>query len=365
MWDKIIGWLEVRIGISDLVKARLDSCRVPKNVSVLQTLGCVTLAAFAIQVLTGFCLLLYYAPNAEQAFASVQFIMQDVPYGWLFRMMHMAGSTLLLLLVTIHMLSTFAMGSYKKPREMNWTAGAILFLVTVVFAFSGHLLPWSQLNYWQTTIVTAIPTAFPFIGEFITQVWRSGEQMSGLTLNKFFALHVSLLPAVFLVFLALHLLLIRRTGLSTPPFGFGNAPAVEGPLTQYKKEMHPDGYPVYPYFALRVAFMIMVYCSVLFLLITFLPGLFLPEGSLLAANPLKTPAHIRPEWYLLAPYELLKLVPNKFFALSVQLIMGILFVFWPFFDARKEKNIFKRRLLLGMSLLVIAVWFMLTIGGTY
>ena len=366
MWEKIIGWFEVRIGLGELVKEGLDSCRVPKNVSIFQTIGCLAFAAFVIQVFTGFCLLLYYAPNSEQAFASVQSIMQDIPYGWLFRMMHVVGGTLLLITVALHMLSAFVMGSYKKPREMTWITGGLLFFAMVIFAFTGNLLPWGQLNYWQTTIVTAIPTAFPYVGEFITAVLRSGGQMSGLTLNKFFALHVSLLPFVFLALFVFHLFLVRRIGISSPP-SFGDASGDRSPRTAYRKETYPDGHPVYPYFVVRVAFMVTVYLSVLFLLITFLPGLFLPEGSVIQANPLKTPVHVRPEWYLLAPYQMLKLIPNMFFALSVQLIMGVLFVFWPFFDAKKEGNmlLIKRPLLFGLSLSVMAVWFILTIWGKY
>ncbi len=363
MWDKIIGWFEVRIGIGELVKEGLDSCRVPKNVSIFQTIGCVSLVAFIVQVFTGFCLLLYYAPNSEQAFASVQSIMQDIPYGWLVRMMHSVGSTLLLITVAMHVLSVFVMGSYKNPRELTWIVGSLLFFAAVIFAFSGNLLPWSQLSYWQTTIVTAIPTAFPYVGEFITAVLRSGEQMSGLTLNKFFALHVSLLPFVFFLLLAFHLFLVRRIGISSPPFGEESGD--KSPRTEYRQETYPDGHPVYPYFIVRAAFMAMVYLSVLFLLMTFLPGLFLPAGSLIPANPLKTPVHIRPEWYLLAPYQMLKLVPNKFFALSVQLVMGVFFIFWPFFSARKEGTLLKRPLLFGLSLSVMAIWVILTIWGRY
>lgn len=363
MWDKIIGWFEVRIGIGELVKEGLDSCRAPKNVSIFQTIGYVALAAFVIQVFTGFCLLLYYAPNTEQAFTSVQSIMQDIPYGWLFRTMHVVGGALLLVTMTMHLLSVFVMGSYKNPREMTWITGGLLFFTTVLFAFSGNLLPWSQLNYWQTTIATAIPSSFPYAGEFITEVLRSGGQMSALTLNRFFALHVSFLPFVFFLLLVFHLFLVRRIGISSPPFG--TEPGNTSPRTAYRKETYPDGHPVYPYFMVRAAFMVMVYLSVLFLLITFLPGLFLPEGSVIQANPLKTPAQVRPEWYLLAPYQMLKLIPNKFFTLSVQVIMGVLFIFWPFFDARKEGNILKRPLLFGLSLSVIAIWLVLTIWGRY
>lgn len=356
-------WIEARTGLGELVKVGLDSWRVPKNVTVSQTLGCVTLAAFLLQMFTGFCLLLYYVPDSEQAFASVQSIMRDIPYGWLFRAMHAAGGVLLLITVTLHMLSGFVMGSYRNPRELTWITGCLLFFTAVLFAFSGNLLPWSQLHYWQTVVATAIPSAVPSLGEFLTRVLRNGTQVSDLTLARFFALHVSVLPFVFFLLVALHLLLVWRTGIASPPFGDG--PAERGTRTGYWRERHPDGLPFYPEFISRAAFMVAVYCSILFLVMTFLPGLFFSGESLVPANPLKTPSHIRPEWYVLAPYQLLKIIPSTLVAVGILAVMKVLFVFWPFFDTGKQENIFRRPLLFVVTLSVIAVWLALTIWGRY
>ena len=219
MSGKIKNWLETRIGLEELIKTQLTGYMIPRNINIFYTLGFVALAAFVSQIVTGFFLLIYYIPDSEHAFRSVQDIMTRVPYGWLFRLMHAVGSNLMVAAVILHMLSVFFMGGYKKPREMTWVAGSLMLLTTLTFCLSGYLLPWSQLSYWATTIVTTIPTAFPYVGDFVTRMLRGGETVSGVTLNRFFALHVTFLPLLLISFIGLHLFLIRRIGISSPPFG--------------------------------------------------------------------------------------------------------------------------------------------------
>ena len=157
----------MRIGLDELVRSQLTEYRVPRNINLFYTLGFVALAVFVLQVVTGILLLIYYIPEPDRAFKSVQHIMTTVPYGWLFRLMHVVGSNLMVAVVILHMLSVFFMNSYKKPRELTWVTGALLFLITMAFCLSGYLLPWSQFSYWATTIVTTIPTAFPYVGDFV------------------------------------------------------------------------------------------------------------------------------------------------------------------------------------------------------
>ena len=185
-------WLEIRIGLDELIRSQLTEYRVPKNINIFYTLGMVAFAAFLFQVLTGILLLFYYIPDDKDAFKSVQFIMNQVPYGWLFRLMHVVGSNLMVAVVLLHMGSVFFLGAYKKPRELTWVVGALMFLTTLGFCLSGYLLPWSQLSYWATTVVTNIPTAFPLCGDLICKILRGSENVSGVTLNRFFALHVAL-----------------------------------------------------------------------------------------------------------------------------------------------------------------------------
>ena len=196
MWKNIKNWIEVRIGLDELVRTQLTEYLVPKNINIFYTLGFVALAGFVVQVLTGFLLLTYYVPQPDHAFRSVQNIMVNVPYGWLFRLMHVVGSNLIVIAVGCHLLSVFFMNSYKKPRELTWFAGASMLLITLTFCLSGYLLPWSQLSYWATTIVTNIPSALPYFGDIAVTCLQGGQSVSGVTLGRFFALHVVVLPCL-------------------------------------------------------------------------------------------------------------------------------------------------------------------------
>ena len=363
MSGKIRNWLEVRIGLGELIETQLTKYMLPRDINIFYTLGFVALAAFVSQVVTGFFLLIYYIPDSEHAFSSVQDIMAKVPYGWLFRLMHAVGSNLMVGVVILHMLSVFFMGSYKKPREMTWVAGSLMLLTTLTFCLSGYLLPWSQLSYWATTIVTTIPTAFPYVGDFITHMLRGGETVSGITLNRFFALHVTFLPLFLIALIGVHLFLVRRIGISSPPFG--KSPDEKKTWTSFRHESHPKGRPFYPYFVQKEMFMVCAYFALMFFIISFLPTLFLPEDANTPADPFKTPAHIKPEWYFLAPYQMLKLIPSKLLGISVQMALVAAFVLWPFFDTVEEENIMKRPVLLAFFVLSLIIAAALTVWGRY
>lgn len=363
MMNKVKQWLEVRIGIEDLIKTQLTEYRVPKNINIFYTLGFVALVGYLLQVISGIFLLIYYIPHPEYAFRSVQNIMNKVPFGWLFRQMHVVGSNLLIAAAFFHMVTVFIMGNYKRPRELTWVSGALMLLIVMIFGLSGYLLPWSQLSYWATTVVTSMPTAFPYVGDFVAQALRGGDHVSGVTIGRFFALHVAILPPIYLFLMALHIFLIRRIGISATPFGLSDEE--KRPLTEFRKKIHPDGYPLYPKFFQKYLYMVMGYCAVMFFIITFMPTLFLPEEANTPADPFKTPSQIRPEWYFLAPYQILKLIPNKFFGISIQIILLAIFLVWPFLDAQKEKNIFRRPVLRGVFFFLLALWVVLMFWGRY
>jgi len=360
MIKKMKDWLEVRIGLDELVRSQLTEYRVPKNINIFYTLGMVAFAAFFIQVFSGILLLFYYIPNDKDAFQSVQFIMNQVPYGWLFRLMHVVGSNLMVAVVILHLGSVFFLGAYKKPRELTWMVGALLLLTTLGFCLSGYLLPWSQLSFWATTVVTNIPTAFPFCGEMVCQILRGSENVSGATLNRFFALHVALLPAVFGALFFFHVFLVRRIGISAPPSGS------EEPQewSEFRHDSHPEGPPFYPYFVSKEVLMTIAYLIVMFAMISFAPALFIPADANTPADPFNTPEHIRPEWYFLPLYQMLKLIPNRFLGIALQLVLGAIFIFWPLIDTSKKRNILKRPRLLALSFAAIAVWIILTIWGS-
>ncbi len=363
MWERVKNWLEVRIGLEDLVRSQVREYRVPKNINLFYTLGFVAGAGYLIEVISGILLLVYYVPHPDHAFKSVQHIMNDVPFGWLFRQMHVMGSNLMIAAVFLHLMTVFAMGNYKRPRELTWVSGGSLLFVAIAFGFSGYLLPWTQLSYWATTVVTSIPTAVPFAGDFAARILRGGDQITAATLSRFFAFHVSVLPPLFLIFLGIHLFLIKRIGISATPFGLPDEE--KRPWTEYHKKSHADGYPYYPRFFQKDLFMVMVYLAVMFLLITLAPNLFFPPEATIPADPFRTPANVRPEWYLLAPYQMLKIIPNKFLGILIQLVLLFLFLLWPFFDTEKEKNILKRPVLRGLFVFSFLLWVILMFWGRY
>lgn len=359
MGPRIREWLEIRTGLDELIRSQLTEYRVPKNINIFYTLGMVAFSAFLFQVVTGILLLFYYIPSDKDAFQSVQFIMNQVPYGWLFRLMHVVGSNLMVAVVICHLGSVFFLGAYKKPRELTWVVGALLFLTTLGFCLSGYLLAWSQLSFWATTVVTTMPQAFPLIGNFVSEIMRGGENVSGATLNRFFAMHVAFLPLVLMLLFALHAFLVRRIGISAPP---DSKEPQEWQV--FHHESHPDGPPFYPDFVAKEVFMTFVYLIVMFAIISFVPALFIPADANIPADPLNTPAHIRPEWYFLAPYEMLKLIPNRFLGIALQVVLAIVFICWPFIDRAKERNILKRPKLLALFLATIIAWIGLTIWGS-
>jgi ubiquinol-cytochrome c reductase cytochrome b subunit len=361
MMQQIRKWLEIRIGLDELIRSQLTEYRVPKNINLVYTLGMVAFAAFMLQVVTGILLLIYYIPQEDHAFKSVQMIMNQVPYGWLFRLMHVVGSNLMVAVVLLHMTSVFFLGSYKKPRELTWVVGALLLFTTLTFCLSGYLLQWSQLSYWATTVVTNIPTAFPFCGGFICQLMRGSQNVSQETLSRFFALHVGLLPALLISLFGLHVFLVRRIGISSPPF----AGEREKEWQAFRHVDYPDGPPFYPYFVSREALMIVIYIIIMFCIIALVPALFLPKDTTIPADPLNTPEHIRPEWYFLAPYQMLKLIPNKFLGIALQLTLVVVFVLWPFIDKSKQANILKRPLLLALFLVTVVAWIGLSLWGAH
>jgi len=215
MANKVYTWIDERMGMTAIYNTVLDR-NVPK-VNWWYTLGSASLFLFVMQGVTGMFLMIYYVPSPENAYNSIQFIMNGVSYGWLIRGIHHWGASLMVLTVFAHMLRTFFFGAYKFPREITWVTGVILLLATLGMGFTGYLLPWNQRSYWATTVGTEIPGTVPLIGRFFTQVLRGGADLSAVTLTRFFAVHVWFLPLIILAMIGTHLYLVIRIGISSVP----------------------------------------------------------------------------------------------------------------------------------------------------
>ncbi|MGD2079554.1 MAG: cytochrome bc complex cytochrome b subunit [Nitrospirota bacterium] len=358
MLERIRGYLESRIGI-EAMTSRLKHYRLPKGTNVLSTLGFVVLAALVVQAVTGILLLMYYIPHPDFAFKSIQSIMNTVPFGWLFRQMHIVGSNLIVGALFIHLVYTFMRGGYKWPRELTWVTGALLMLLVLTASVTGYLLPWHQLSYWATTVATSIPSVIPVVGDSIVSFVRGGDYVSGITLGRFFAFHVAFIPTLLFVFVLIHAYLVVRIGYSCGLEG----ECEDMPLIQYQRDPHPDGISLYPDFFIRQLYMTMVYFVIVFFVITFMPSTFLPAGANEQANPFLTPPSIRPQWFFLAPYQLVKIIPSEFIGGIIHVIFMVVFLFWPFFDSKRERRLSHRPFLLGVFLASIVLWFILTIWG--
>lgn len=344
----IIKKIDERINISEIYKKHLAGYMVPANLNFWYSLGSVLIVVFSIQIVTGILLLMYYIPSVEKAFESIVFINNEVPFGWLIRRVHAVGANLFVLVLFLHMLSTLIMGSYKKPREIQWMTGCLLLALALVESLSGYLLPWSQLSYWATTIATSFPGAFPFIGDFLVYLIRGGEKINQLTLGRFFSLHVSVIPFTILFLIVLHIFAMRRTGISYPP-GTDE--------TRVKK------IPFFPHFVLEDLKVIYIFLALMFVVVFFFPQFVFPHDALVPADPLSTPEHIKPEWYFLANYQFLKLIPNEFLGIFLQIIVALIIFFLPFIDRSPERRIWKRPLFFSIVVISIAIFIFLTVWG--
>ena len=215
MAARVLRWLDDRLGLTGIYRTVLDR-KVPK-VNWAFTLGSATLFLVVLQVVTGVFLTVYYVPHPDQAYDSINYIMNDVAFGWLIRGLHHWGATLMVILVVLHMLRTFVYASYKYPREVTWVTGVLLLLVTLGMGFTGYLLPWNQRAYWATTVGTSIAGTVPFVGPIIEQALRGGTDLSTLTLTRFFSAHIWMLPAALLGLVGVHVYLVIRLGISHIP----------------------------------------------------------------------------------------------------------------------------------------------------
>lgn len=362
--QKIRTWFEVRLGIKELVEKELTGYLLPPNINFWYSMGSILLFIFAMQVVTGILLLVYYVPEADKAFGSVTAIMNTVPFGWLIRMCHAVGSNMMVLFALLHMLSVLFMGSYKRPRELNWLSGFILLNLVLAISLTGYLLPWSQLSFWATTVATNSVGTIPYVGEFLVEFLRGGKLVGAPTLGRFYALHVAVIPLTIAALVGAHLFFLERIGVSTPPFGLGETKnRWQGDAFRY--EGHPGGIPFFPNYLLQDLTSISLYFALFAAVVFFDPYMFFPKDAFIQANPFQTPAHIKPEWYFLANYQTLKLFPNEFIGLSVQGAAMTFLAILPFIDRGDEKHPLKRPLFLACSVGGILIYIALMIWGHY
>ncbi len=328
--SKLYSWIDERAHLEDLVQFMGKKYVPIHSHSVWYYFGGVSLFLFIIQVLTGIMLLLYYKGSEELAFESIQFIISKVQFGWLVRSIHSWAANLFVLAAMIHMFSVYFEKGYKKPREITWLTGMLMFFMALGFGFSGYLLPWNELAFFATKVGTDIAGVVPVIGEPILMFLRAGEDVTGATLSRFFGFHVAVFPGIFTVLLGIHLVLVQRQGMSEPE-GFD-------PKAGHKTM------PFFPNFLLRDLLLWLIVLNILAILAVFFPWELGKKADAFASAP----AGIQPEWYFMFMFQTLKFIPAKVLFIDGEILgilafgfAGALWMFVPFWDrksARGEKN---------------------------
>ena len=328
---KAIDWIDERLDLS-AVRHFVAEKGVPVHTQkIWYYLGGMTLFLFAVQIFTGILLLLYYRPSAAEAYESVQFIVTQVQFGWLIRNIHSWSANLLIGLAFAHFFSVFFLKSYRKPRELTWVSGMLLLFLMLGFGFSGYLLPWNELSFFATKVGTGIAGAVPLIGRFSLRLLRGGDDVTGATLSRFYGLHVAVLPAITTALVALHLLFVQRQGMSVPP----------GVEKKLKPGERLPQMPFFPNYILRDVLAWYVVIAVLAALAAFYPWELGTKADPFAV----VPPGIRPEWYFLAMFHTLKLVPSHVLGFEGERLgviafgMAALFlVLVPFLDRRASRG---------------------------
>ncbi len=310
----------------------------PKNFNIWYIFGVLSMVVLVNQILTGIFLTMHYKPSAAEAFASVEYIMRDVDWGWLIRYMHSTGASAFFVVVYIHMFRGIMYGSYKKPRELVWVLGMLIYLVLMAEAFLGYVLPWGQMSFWGAKVIISLFGAIPYIGGALTE-WIMGDYLpSDATLNRFFALHVIALPLVLLLLVVLHIFALHEVGSNNPD----GVEIKKGPKGNRWSDKAPaDGIPFHPYFTVKdtfyTGFFLIICAFILFFEPTF-GGWFLEHDNFVEANRLVTPEHIKPVWYYTPFYAMLRVIPDKLFGVLVMFGAIIVLFFLPWLDRGKVKS---------------------------
>ncbi|MEM1082238.1 MAG: cytochrome bc complex cytochrome b subunit [Pseudomonadota bacterium] len=355
--EAVGGWVDQRLPVSEFWKAHLSEYYAPKNFNFMYFFGSLALLVLVNQIVTGIFLTMHYKPDAAEAFASVEYIMRDVEWGWLIRYMHSTGASFFFIVVYLHMFRALMYGSYRSPRELVWILGVFIYLVLMAEAFLGYVLPWGQMSYWGAQVIVSLFGAFPIIGDPLVEWIRGDFFISDATLNRFFALHVVALPLALIMLVVLHLAALHEVGSNNPD-------GIEIKKNKDENGRPLDGIPFHPYYTVKDIFGVGVFLTLFAFVIFFAPefgGYFLEKDNFVEANPQVTPAHIVPVWYFTPYYAMLKAIPP----IAGSALPGVLVMFgaiavlflMPWLDRSPVKSIRYKGLISKIMLFVFAITF--------
>lgn len=352
--QKLVLWVDYRFPLISLYKEHMSEYHTPKNFNFWYFFGSLAIAVLLLQILSGIWLTMSYSPDSLGAFDSVEYIMRDVSFGWFLRYLHSTGASFFFLVVYLHMFRAFLYGSYRKPRELIWLLGMLIYLCLMAEAFFGYLLPWGNMSFWGAQVITSLFGAVPYVGGFLMEIIRGDYIVSGVTLNRFFSLHVTAIPILLLGLVTLHVIALHEVGSNNP----------DGIEIKESKDYYGvpiDSLPFHPYFTVKDLFGLGVFLIFFFSVLFFAPdffGYFLEAPNFTPADPLATPAHIAPVWYMTPYYAILRAIPNKLLGvIAMGLAIAVLF-FLPWLDRSKVKSIRYKGPLSKIILCVFVVSFL-------
>lgn len=349
----LLGWIDERFPLSRLLREHLTEYYAPKNFNFWYYFGSLALLVLVLQIVTGIFLTMHYKPDADLAFASVEYIMRDVNWGWLIRYMHSTGASAFFIVVYLHMFRALLYGSYKKPRELLWIIGMFIYLALMAEAFMGYLLPWGQMSYWGAQVIVNLFGAIPYVGPDIALWIRGDYVISDATLSRFFAFHVIAVPLALVALVVIHIMALHEVGSNNPD-------GVE--IKQHKDAagIPLDGIPFHPYYTVKdivgVAVFLIFFASVIF----FVPemgGYFLEHANFVPANPLLTPEHIAPLWYFTPFYTILRAIPDPWYGVLAMSLAILILFFLPWIEKNPVKSVRYRSFLFKLNLAVFVVSF--------
>ncbi|NML60288.1 cytochrome bc complex cytochrome b subunit [Massilia sp. RP-1-19] len=344
--EKALGWVDDRFPLTKLWNDQWGKYYAPKNFNFWYIFGSLAMLVLVLQIVTGIFLTMHYKPDANLAFGSVEYIMREVPWGWLVRYMHSTGASAFFIIVYLHMTRGLLYGSYRKPRELVWLFGFAIFLMLMAEAFFGYLLPWGQMSYWGAQVIVNLFGAIPLIGPDLS-LWIRGDYVVGdATLNRFFAFHVIAIPLVLLGLVAAHLIALHEVGSNNP----------DG--IEIKENLGPDGHPVdgipsHPYYTVHDLFGVSVFLTIFSAVVFFAPemgGYFLEYNNFIPADSLKTPAHIAPTWYFTPFYSVLRATTADFMYVLMAAVAAYVVFIWL-----KSRLSFKTKAIIAVVALVAII----------
>jgi ubiquinol-cytochrome c reductase cytochrome b subunit len=320
---RLIRWIDYRLPFVAFIEHELYEYPTPRNLNYWWNFGSLAGIVLVVMIVTGVVLAMHYTPHADLAFDSVERIMRDVNYGWLLRYIHMNGASMFFLIVYIHLFRGLYYGSYKYPRELLWILGVVILVLMIATAFMGYVLPWGQMSYWAATVITNLFSAIPVVGDKIVTLLWGGFTVGNPTLNRFYSLHY-LLPFMIIAVVGLHLIALHQHG-SNNPLGIDH----RGPQ---------DTIPFHPYYTVKDMFGLCVFLLFFSIFIFYIPNMLSSADNYIPANPMVTPNHIVPEWYLLPYYAILRSVPNKLFGVILSFGSILLLFLVPWLDTSRVRS---------------------------